>query len=601
VLASTGTYTVWPTAFSQGAGGSYQLNLECNNPQAPDLQVDSPQLSTATLRSGQSLNIRTQARNNGGFTAGATTVNFILASSPQLTGGDRILRSNDVPALAGGASSIEETEVAIDATPGNYYVGVCIGQDSRETSTGNNCSVAGPITIEDTNEPIAINSGLSDAWYNPSTSGQGFLINVFPDDSQVFLSWFTFDITRPGGNAEYQLGDPGHRWLTAQGAYDLGVAEMNVFLTHGGVFDADEPSATTDPAPYGTMTLSFSDCNNGLIEYNLPSLNQSGSIPITRVSAENVATCEASLGALASNTRPVQQDEIYAIETNGSVGRVETNDVKRVGFNYNESLNDVWYNPATNGQGFFFNVFPDSNFVFLSWFTYDLLRPAPSASYILGEPGHRWLTAQGSFDGDTANMKVYRTSGGIFDAGNLPASNTVEVGTMTASFEDCNSGLISYEIDSVSRANEVPIQRTAPDSIPACEAKSSAGSPGSGIGTHGGSDGATAGVTPSGKPLLENLCNGNVEWKFDWPDIEGASYYQFELYRNDSPVDSPRVKDTPPSSEFTYSGKENPVDEAHLDNWHWRYRPVMGFGVKTRVSWSKDFYFNVKSPDSPCL
>jgi hypothetical protein len=602
VLERSGTYTVWPTAFQQGAGGSYQVNLECNNPQAPDLEIDKPQLSATTLRSGQSLNIRTETRNKGGFTAGPGVVDFILASNPELSGGDKILRSTDVPQLAGGASSTEETDVAITATAGTYYVGTCVNLDADETDTDNNCEVAGPITIEATGEPIEINSGLNDAWYNPATSGQGFFINIFPDNNLVFLSWFTFDTTRPPGSVAYQLGDPGHRWLTAQGTYDLGVADLSIFLTSGGIFDNGAPAATTDPTPYGTMTLTFSDCNNGLVEYNLPSLNESGSIAITRVSAENVAACEASLGALDSSVASSGKGERYGIEANGSVSRIEAEGDNSNGFNYNSSLNDAWFNFATNGQGFFFNIFPDSEFVFMSWFTYDLSRPAANTPFNLGEPGHRWLTAQGPFDGDTANLKVYETTGGIFNQGSLPPSNTVEIGSLTARFEDCNSGLISYEIDSVNRQDDVPIQRLAPDTIPACEAKSSGGAgPGTGAGSGGDSGASTAGVTPSGKPTLENLCNGSVDWEFNWPDVEGASHYLFELYRNDSLVNAPRVKDVASNSEYSYAGKESSIEKQHLDNWHWRYRPVMGFGVKTRVTWSKDFYFNVKSPDNPCL
>jgi hypothetical protein len=604
VLENTGTYTVWPTGFNQGTGGQYQLSLDCDNPQAPDLEVDKPELSVTSLRPGQSLNIRTEARNAGGLTSDATTLDFVLASDAQLAGGKRVIRTNDVPALAGGTSSTEAADVAIYAPPGLYYVGACVNLDGRETDTDNNCQVAGPVTIEATSEPIAINSGLNDAWYDPSTSGQGFFINVFPDNSQVFLSWFTFDTTRPPGDVPYQLGDPGHRWLTAQGVYDLGVAELNLFLTEGGVFDAGEPVATTGATPYGTMTLSFSDCNSGLIEFNLPSVNESGSIAISRVSSENVAACEDALGALTSSSATAKANETSGVEADGPAGHIETHGNSGNRFNYNSSLNDAWFNPATNGQGFFFNVFPDSNFVFLSWFTYDLSRPADDTPFDLGEPGHRWLTAQGPFDGDSANLKVYQTSGGVFNTGSLSAANTIEVGSITASFEDCNSGLISYDIDSVGRANDVPVQRLAPDSVPACEAKSSVSGgvgAGGGAGTSGGPVGAALGVTPRTKSTLANRCNGSVDWVFDWPDVEGAALYQFELYRNDSLAEAPRIRSTVSGSKFSYSGKENLIDEAHIENWHWRYRPVIGLGENSGGAWSEDFFFDVKSPDDPCL
>jgi len=68
-------------------------------------------------------------------------------------------------------------------------------------------------------QDFQINAGLNDAWYDPETAGQGFLITVFPDIGQMFLAWFTYDVERPGEGVTAQLGEPGHRWLTAQGPY----------------------------------------------------------------------------------------------------------------------------------------------------------------------------------------------------------------------------------------------------------------------------------------------------------------------------------------------------------------------------------------------
>ena len=36
------------------------------------------------------------------------------------------------------------------------------------------------------------------------------------------------------------------------------------------------------------------------------------------------------------------------------------------GFLINAGLNDAWYNPATDGQGFFITVFPDIGYVLLA-------------------------------------------------------------------------------------------------------------------------------------------------------------------------------------------------------------------------------------------
>ncbi len=107
----------------------------------------------------------------------------------------------------------------------------------------------------------------------------------------MFLAWFTFDTERPPEDVGSLLGEPGHRWLTAQGPYIGDTANLTIFVTEGGVFDAAEPAATTDPAGDGTMTIEFADCENGLVSYEIASLDISGEIPIQRIVPDNVELC----------------------------------------------------------------------------------------------------------------------------------------------------------------------------------------------------------------------------------------------------------------------------------------------------------------------
>ena len=138
------------------------------------------------------------------------------------------------------------------------------------------------------------------------------------------------------------------------------------------------------------------------------------------------------------------------------------------GFNINPGLNDAWYNLETDGQGFFINVFPDTGIMFLSWFTYDTERPDDSVSANLGDPGHRWLTAQGAFAGNEAVLDITITSGGIFDSG-APVLDKTPDGTMVVTFTGCNQGTVSYDIPSIGRQGVVPIQRVVPDNVALCE------------------------------------------------------------------------------------------------------------------------------------
>jgi len=138
-----------------------------------------------------------------------------------------------------------------------------------------------------------INPGFSDAWYNPATSGQGFLITVFPNSQQMFVAWFTFDSERPPEDVKAVLGEPGHRWLTAQGPFTGNTASLTIYVTKGGIFDAAEPPAENDGIGDGTMTIEFADCSEGLVTYEITSPHLSGEIPIQRIAADNMVLCEA--------------------------------------------------------------------------------------------------------------------------------------------------------------------------------------------------------------------------------------------------------------------------------------------------------------------
>jgi hypothetical protein len=139
-----------------------------------------------------------------------------------------------------------------------------------------------------------INTGLNDAWYYPPTSGQGFFITVFPDLGFVSLAWFTYDTEFPPIDATANLGDPGHRWLTAIGPIVDNQVLMVVEMTSGGLFDTTTEIQRTDPpGSNGTILLTFTSCNSATLEYDIPSINRQGTVPIQRVANDNIALCEA--------------------------------------------------------------------------------------------------------------------------------------------------------------------------------------------------------------------------------------------------------------------------------------------------------------------
>ena len=269
-------------------------------------------------------------------------------------------------------------------------------------------------------EHFQINAGHSGAWFNPATSGQGQFIDVGPETQFMFVSWFTYTDADSDNPLE-------QRWLTAQGNYSGNTAELALYETLGGKFD--DPQSVTN-TQVGDVTLSFSDCGQGQMTYNIDGENLSGEFPLRRVIDNSGNVCEG----LSGNT--TQEVDI------------------------NVGMDGAWFEPNTAGQGFFIDAHPDSeggNFIFVSWFTYG----HDTAS------GQRWLTAQGSFEGSIADIDVYETTGGSFD--NPQAPSTTRVGTMNLDFTDCSNVQLTYSLPANSAEGDIAITRVVAGGEALCE------------------------------------------------------------------------------------------------------------------------------------
>lgn len=138
-------------------------------------------------------------------------------------------------------------------------------------------------------------------------------------------------------------------------------------------------------------------------------------------------------------------------------------------FAINRGISGAWFNPPTSGQGFLIDVEPQTQFMFVAWFTYERAGATTSAGK-LGATDHRWLTAQGTYTGDTATLQLFRTTGGRFDQGG--GTSTTNVGTLTLRFESCTAGTASYAITTDGGlAGNIPIQRVIPGSEADCAAR----------------------------------------------------------------------------------------------------------------------------------
>ena len=208
-------------------------------------------------------------------------------------GSDLDVQSNDILVQCAGLSHLVDQWDDAEPGPGPGAGGV--PDVGGEVLLGDN--LAGCNSIEEilaTVDISKINPGLNDAWYYPETDGQGFFITIFPDLGVVSLAWFTYDTELPADDVQANLGDPGHRWLTALGPIEGNQVMMNIDMTSGGIFDtATDIQHTDPPGSDGTIKLTFDSCNSGTVEYDITSINRQGTVPIRRVADDNIVLCEA--------------------------------------------------------------------------------------------------------------------------------------------------------------------------------------------------------------------------------------------------------------------------------------------------------------------
>ncbi len=300
-----------------------------------------------------------------------------------------------------------------------------------------------------------INSGLNGGWYNPETSGQGFMLEILPDTQRAFFAWFTYDTQDPVEGLPNSVGATDHRWLTGLGEIEMENKSItfDVNVTSNGLFDNPQDVTITAANSVGSLTITFDDCKTATVSYDLLNHAQINSFEISRISAESNYICEKMLTG-----KPVQ--ELNLVENPSS------------GFTVNYGLAGGWYNPETSGQGILIDVLPQTNRVFFTWFTYDTQAPPEQASAIIGDPSHRWLTGLGEFDPQTNSVTIdlNLTTGGKFDdATPVQYSEANSYGTVTLSFEDCSNMQMQYNLYDAALTGLIDYSRISAENIALCE------------------------------------------------------------------------------------------------------------------------------------
>lgn len=274
--------------------------------------------------------------------------------------------------------------------------------------------------------PLA-NAGLSGAWYEPRTSGQGFYLNVYAGIGGLWAGWFTYDTTDTSAQ--------GRRWYTLQNGVAFNAQDTEVTLTilqaTGGNFNAPPP-ISNGGAQVGTATLSFTSCTAGRLQFQFND-GRTGTIPLTRLDS---AFCNEAAGGLAG-------------------------DINYTG---------LWHRNDLPGQGMMLRLIPDEQRLIGAWFTYDVNGSGS------GEAGQEWYTIDNGTPGEgqppgspfdpqskSAGINLIATVGGLFNtpAAVSPTSSTPPVGSGSIQFTGCDTATLNYSF-SDGRTGTIFLTRVGP-------------------------------------------------------------------------------------------------------------------------------------------
>jgi hypothetical protein len=301
--------------------------------------------------------------------------------------------------VAPGANASFRFTITTPATPGTYNfqwqmtgpAGAPFGQVSPATAIA--VVAPGPANYQ----------GLW--WASPAGAEAGWGINLAHQDEVIFMTWFTYD----AGGRPY--------WLTMTANRTTAQTFTGTLLQQSGPpFGAVpfDPSQVRSVA-VGTATLTFTDRDDGRLDYVVGGVRQSKAI--TREVFGTVPTCT------------------FGLFTDLAAA-----------YNYQ----DLWWaSPAGNESGWGINLTHQGDVIFATWFTYASDR---TATWVAGTLPR---TGAGVYTG-----KLVRTSGPRFDAVPFDPARVVvtDAGTATLTFTNGNAGTFAYTLDGVEQSKAITRQ-----------------------------------------------------------------------------------------------------------------------------------------------
>jgi len=249
-------------------------------------------------------------------------------------------------------------------------------------------------------QSVSANSQYSGSWYNSDRDGEGFHIEMLEDD-QVLVIWFTYPGPTDDPSAE-------QAWILGSGTItDNTITIIGANKFQGPEFGPDYNKDDLVLLPWGDLSIVFSGNNNATVEYD--GLDGEGTTDVIRI------------------TSMAERENATRIP---------------VGFS------GAWYNPATNGQGWFVEVLSDES-ALVYFFTYD------------ANGNQAWNLAVGYLDGNRIVVPNSQTGKGTFFGTQFDTKDVVRESfvDVVLEYEDCKSGMAKYKTTDGEHSGSMPIER----------------------------------------------------------------------------------------------------------------------------------------------
>ncbi|MFC1688271.1 alginate lyase family protein [Pseudomonadota bacterium] len=249
-------------------------------------------------------------------------------------------------------------------------------------------------------QSVSANSQYSGSWYNSDRDGEGFHIEML-EDNQVLVIWFTYPGPTDDPSAE-------QAWILGSGTItDNTITIIGANKFQGPEFGPDYNKDDLVLLPWGDLSIVFSGNNNATVEYD--GLDGEGTTDVIRI------------------TSMAQRENATRIP---------------VGFS------GAWYNPDTNGQGWFVEVLSDES-ALVYFFTYD------------ANGNQAWNLAVGYLDGNRIVVPNSQTGKGTFFGTQFDTKDVVREPfvDIALEFENCKSGGANYKTKDGEHSGSMPIER----------------------------------------------------------------------------------------------------------------------------------------------